>query len=104
VSNLISVQSQLHVYLSEDPEKTGGLDAVRQLAWEMYDRDVIINCSSVEMLTEKGILILLTINHLLQEAGHKLMLRSLSRTAKAILKGFRVDHLFNYSQGMDPLF
>ena len=103
MSNLISMQSQLHVYLSEDPEKTGGLAAVRQLAWEMYDRDVIINFSSVEMLTEYGILILLTINHLLQEAGHKLLLRSLSREAQGVLEGFRVDHLFNYSHGLDPL-
>jgi len=98
VSSLFSIGSRLHVYLTADPEKTGCLDRLRQMAFEFYDRDVIVDLASVRELSEQGILILLTLDKLLREAGHKLTLRAPSSEVKACLAGFRVEHVFHYSE------
>ena len=98
MSSLFAIGSRLHVYLTADPEKTGCLDRLRHLAFEFYDRDVVVDLASVRELSEQGILILLTLDKLLREAGHQLTLRAPSPEVKACLAGFRVEHLFHYSE------
>lgn len=83
--------------MTADPEKTGCLDRLCQLAYEFYDRDVVVDLASVRQLSEQGILVLLTLDTLLREAGHELTLHAPSAEVKACLAGFRVDHVFQYS-------
>jgi anti-anti-sigma regulatory factor len=98
VSSLFAIGSRLHVYLTADPEKTGCLDRLRHMAFKFYDRDVVVDLASVRELSEQGILVLLTLNTLLHEAGHQLTLHAPSPEVKACLTGFRVDHIFHYSE------
>jgi len=95
---VFAIGSRLHIYLTADPEKMGCLDRLRQMAFECYDRDVVVDLASVRELSEQGILILLTLDKLLREAGHQLTLHAPSPEAKACLASFRVDHLFHYSE------
>ena len=98
MSSVFAIGSRLHVYMTADPEKTGCLDRLRQMAFEFYDRDVVVDLASVRELSEQGILILLTLDKLLREAGHQLTLHAPSPEVKACLAGFRVDHMFQYSE------
>ena len=74
-SNIITDHSRLHVYLTQDSKKTRALEVVRQLALTMYDRDVLIDLSGIPGWNASDIIVLLTIDILLREAGHRLILQ-----------------------------
>ena len=75
-SNIIHTHSAFCVYLNEDSRKTQILMEVRRLAFTHYDRDVMIDLSGINDLSEDQIIILLTIEVLLREIGHQLVLRA----------------------------
>lgn len=75
-SNIISDHPRLHVRLTQDSDTTQTLKEVRKLAFTMYDRDVMIDLSCIQDLNEHDIIIVLTMELLLREAGHIVTLYS----------------------------
>ena len=84
-SNIINDHPMLHVYLTQDCRITHTLEELRRLALTMYDRDVVIDLTCIRDLDEDQLIILLTIEVLLHEAGHKLVLRGIPDPVKKTL-------------------
>lgn len=84
-SNIIHEHSKLHVYLTQASKKTRALEVVRRLAFTMYDRDVMIDLSGIPGWNESNIIVLLTIDILLREAGHRLILQGVPGDLKTTL-------------------
>lgn len=76
MSDIIPTHSAFCVYLAEDSRKTQTLNEVRRLAFNNYDRDVMIDLSGIHNLNEDQIIIVLTIEVLLRKIGHHLVFRA----------------------------
>ena len=96
MSNVFSMGSRLHVYLTQDPERTGCFDRLRQLTYESYDRDVAVDLELVKNISEKGLIVLLCLQEILLQGGHQLILQHPSPTVTEWLSDHRVTHLFSY--------
>ena len=83
MSDIIHTHSAFLAYLTEDSRKTQTLKEVRRLAFTQYDRDVMIDLSGINDLNEDQIIILSTIEVLLREIGHQLVLRAAPDVLKA---------------------
>ena len=85
MSDIIHTHSAFCVYLTEDSRKTQTLKEVRRLAFNNYDRGVMIDLSGIDDLDEDQITIVLTIEVLLREIGHHLVLRAVPDALSATL-------------------
>jgi anti-anti-sigma regulatory factor len=85
MSDIIHTHSAFCVYLTEDSRKTQTLKEVRRLAFTNYDRDVMIDLSGIDNLNEDQIITLLTIEVLLREIGHQVVLRGVPDKLTATL-------------------
>jgi anti-anti-sigma regulatory factor len=101
MSNLFASQFRLHVYLSEHPDETGGLDRLHSSIIENADQDVVVDFASVCEFNQQEIAILLSINKLLTQAGHQLVLQSIAPEIKASFAALGIAHVFKYTRDRD---
>ncbi len=66
-------------------QENTALEVVRQLALTMYDRDVLIDLSGIPGWNASDIIVLLAIDILLREAGHRLILQGVPGDLKTTL-------------------
>jgi hypothetical protein len=79
IDNAIMHHSRLLVHMVDDPHNTDGLAAVYKLMLVMCDRDVMIDLSCIEEdLSDQDKNTLSAIEVLLREAGHQLVLRTVT--------------------------
>lgn len=101
MSDLFASKFKLHVYLSEHPNETGGLDKLRSSVSENPDRDVVIDFASVSEFNQQETVTLLRINELLTQAGHQLVLQSTTPKVEASFAVLGVSHVFKYALNRD---
>ena len=101
MSNLFESKSRLHVYLSEHPDQTGDLERLRSSIMENADRDVVIDFGSVSEFNQQEVLTLLTINRLLAQAGHLLVLQSTTPEVEALFAQMGIAQDFRYTHDRD---
>jgi hypothetical protein len=79
IDNAIMHHSRLLVHMMDDPQNTDGLEAVHKLTLVMRDRNVVIDLSLIEEeLSDQDKNTLSAIEALLREAGHQLVLRTVT--------------------------
>ena len=95
IANAVLHRSRLHVYITHDSHQTDGLEAVYRLARAMYDRDVIVDLSCIQNLTDHSIDTLVAIGVLLNEAGHRLILQAIPDSLKTTLNRLGLSNAIN---------
>jgi anti-anti-sigma regulatory factor len=98
MSDIIHMHSAFHAYLTEDSRKTQTLKEVRKLAFTNYDRDVMIDLSGIDNLNEDQIITLLTIEVLLREIGHQLVLRAVPDKLTATLDSLGLTETLHHGE------
>ena len=88
IDNAIMHHSRLLVHMMDDPQNTDGLAVLHKLMLVMCDRNVVIDLSLIEEeLSDQDKNTLSAIETLLREAGHQLVLRTVTDNAPDTLSG-----------------
>ena len=99
INNAIMHHSRLLIYMMDDPRNIDGLAAVHKLTLVMRDRDVVIDLSLIqEELSDQDKTTLLAIEALLREAGHQLVLRTVSDNAPDTLSTLGLTNVLNLEE------
>jgi len=101
MSDVFAWKFRLHVYLSEHPDETGGLDKLHSSIIENPNRDIVMDFASVCEFNRREISTLLSINELLAQAGHQLVLQSTTPEMRASFAALGIPHIFNYALNRD---
>ena len=92
-----SSQGILTVDLLPEPEMATELENAAKVVREEADCDVVIDFSSVDIITSSSISKLLKLNKLLEGYGHKLVLCGLVIATKQIFKLAGLDQVFDFA-------
>jgi anti-anti-sigma factor len=92
-----SSQGILTVDLPGEPEMGNELEKVNEIAREEADCDVVIDFSSVDIITSSNIAKLLKLKKLLDGFGHRLVLCSLISATKQIFKLAGLDQVLEFA-------
>jgi anti-anti-sigma factor len=91
-----SSQGILTVDLLPEPDMGNELEKVAKIARDEADCDVIVDFSSVDIITSSNIAKLLKLNKLLDGFGHRLVLCGLISATKQIFKLAGLDQLLDF--------
>jgi anti-anti-sigma factor len=92
-----SSQGILTVDLLPEPDMGTELENVANIAREGADCDVVVDFSSVDIITSSSISKLLKLNKLLDGFGHRLVLCGLVNATKQIFKLAGLDLVFDFT-------
>ena len=92
-----SSQGILTVDLLAEPDMGTELETVAKVVREEADCDLIVDFSSVDIITSSSISKLLKLNKLLNGHGHQLILCGLINATKQILKLAGLDQIFDFA-------
>ncbi len=92
-----SSQGILTVDLLPEPDMGTELENVANIARDEADCDVVVDFSSVDIITSSSISKLLKLNKLLNGYGHKLVLCGLVIATKQIFKLAGLDQVFDFA-------
>jgi anti-anti-sigma factor len=90
-------QDTVLVDLSGEPEMKNELLAVTEMVNERDDCDVVIDFSDVDIITSSSLSNLLKLRKKLADAGHKLVLCSVTPATKGIFMVSGLDGLFEFA-------
>lgn len=88
-------ENVLFVYLQE-PQLRNELVSVNEILGNECFCDVIIDFSSVEMMTSEGISSLIILERLLNSYGHRVILCAVSPNNKQVLERTGIEPLFEF--------
>jgi anti-anti-sigma factor len=91
-----SSQGILTVDLLPEPDMSTELENVAKVVREGADCDVVIDFSSVDIITSSSISKLLKLNKLVDGYGHRLVLCGLINATKQIFKLSGLDQVFDF--------
>ena len=81
----------------QEPQLRNELIAVNEILSNECICDVIIDFSSVELMTSEGISSLIILERLLNSFGHKIILCAVSSNNKEVLKRTGIEPLFEFA-------
>ncbi|HUT29945.1 MAG TPA: hypothetical protein VMX13_09145 [Sedimentisphaerales bacterium] len=85
------------VSLPAEPATNKELRAVNEMVSERCDYDVMVNFRQVEVLTSPSLANLITLHHLVEGSGRKLVLYNASLMTKSIFIATGLDVLFHFA-------
>ena len=92
-----SSQGILTVDLLPEPDMATELENVAKIAHDEADWDVVVDFSSVDIITSSSISKLLKLKKLLDGYGHQLVLCGLINATKQIFKLAGLDQVFDFT-------
>lgn len=92
-----SSQGILTVDLLPEPDMGNELEKVAKIAREEANCDVVVDFSSVDIITSSNIAKLLKLKKLLDGFGHRLVLCGLISATKQIFKLAGLDHVLEFA-------
>jgi anti-anti-sigma factor len=90
-------ENTIFIHLPQEPKIADELKAITEIVRERGDCDVVIDFSSVDILTTPGIATLLTLRKLLTDCGRKLVLCSVATAIKGIFTVTGLDGVFEFA-------
>jgi anti-anti-sigma factor len=92
-----SLHGILTVDLPTEPEMATELETVATIARDGADCDVVIDFSSIDIVTSSSIAKLLKLNKFLYESGHRLILCGIATVTKQIFVLAGLDQVFDFA-------
>ena len=92
-----SSQGILTVDLLPEPDMGTDLENVANIARDEADCDVVVDFSSVDIITSSSIAKLLKLNKLMNGCGHRLVLCGLVAVTKQIFTLANLDQVFDFA-------
>jgi len=92
-----SSQGILTVDLPPEPEMAAELENVANIARDGADCDVVVDFSSIDIITSSSIAKLLKLHKFLHESGHRLILCSIATVTKQIFMLAGLDQVFDFT-------
>ena len=90
-------ENTILVELPGEPEMGKELIAVIEIVRNRGDRDVVLDFSSVDIVTSSSLSKLLSLRKMLSDSGHKLVLCSVSSSTKGIFVITSLDGNFEFA-------
>lgn len=85
------------VELPQEPQKGSDIEDVIELISNRDDCDVILDFSNVEIITSSNLTEFLTLNKILTDRGHRLILSAVKLSIKAIFIVTGIDEAFEFT-------
>lgn len=85
------------VTLPKEPQSSGELEKLNEIASNKCDSDVVIDCSKVKILTSAAICNLMILTKLLSGLGHQLVLCNVSPPVKRVFMLTGLEASFHFA-------
>ena len=84
------------VDLPQEPQLREELNAVNEIVCDRGDCDVIVDFSSVDIVTSSSLSALLKLRKMLTDCGHRLVFCNVAAATKGIFKVTGIDEIFEF--------